>query len=96
VPVGQLPIGLAATQALRLNVTCLATSERPVAPCPATLRFVDDAGLPVAVDASPDPGAPCHVVLRYSPFETATSPPASPIAERDLPVLGHVAPPWWS
>jgi len=53
-PSAQLPIGLARTQTLRLNVTCQATPRHPARPCPVTLRFVDQAGLPV-VDASSVP-----------------------------------------
>jgi hypothetical protein len=47
-PIAQLPIGLAQTQTMRLNVTCVATPEEPFGSCRVTLRFVDAEGVPVA------------------------------------------------
>lgn len=77
-PVAQLPIGLAASQTMRLNVTCLASLEHAVASCPVTLRFVDDAGLPVVVSSVP--------------LELKTEVPVRGLASLDLPGAAFVPP----
>jgi hypothetical protein len=63
---------------MRLNVTCLATSERPTAPCPVTLRFVDDAGR--------------RVTLGSAPLELKARVPVRGVASLDLPGSSFVPP----
>ena len=77
-PIGQLPLGLAQNQTLRLNVTCLATSERPSAACPVTLRFADDRGRPVTIGSAP--------------VELKTLVPVRGVASLDLPGHSFVPP----
>jgi hypothetical protein len=47
-PIAQVPLGLTQSQTMRLNVTCFATRQEPAGSCRVTLRFLDDAGDPVA------------------------------------------------
>lgn len=74
-PLAQLPIGLARSQTMRLNVTCIATPQHPAGSCRVTLGFVDDEGVPVARASSSDP------------LELTTNIPVRGIASLDLP--GH-------
>ena len=64
------------------------TGELSFAPPGATTD--EDVTLNVICNPDPDhPRAPCHLVLRYSPFESGTGRPrnaASPIAERTLTI----------
>ena len=78
VPVAQLPIGLAQTQTMRLNVTCLATSDNPGAACSVTSRFVDDTGAPVTIAGSP--------------LALTTQIPVRGVASLDLPGQSFVPP----
>ena len=78
IPIATLPLGLAQNQTLRLNVTCLATSERPAASCPVTLRFADDTGRPIAIGSA-------RVELR-------THVPVRGVASLDLPGHSFVPP----
>ena len=78
VPIAQLPLGLAQNQTMRLNVTCLATSEQPVARCPVTLRFVDDRGRPVKIGSAA--------------LEVRTTIPVRGVASLDLPGHSFVPP----
>jgi hypothetical protein len=74
-PIAQLPIGLARSQTMRLNVTCIATPQHPAGSCRVTLAFVDDEGVPVARASS------------TAPLELTTRVPVRGVASLDLP--GH-------
>jgi len=80
-PIAQLPIGLARTQTLRLNVTCLATPQQRVGSCPVTLRFADADGAPVASPSS------------SAPLALTTDVPVRGVASLDLPGHSLVADP---
>lgn len=54
-PIAEVPIGLAQSQTMRLNVTCIASSQNPSRSCRVTLRFVDAEGVPVASEGSAGP-----------------------------------------
>jgi hypothetical protein len=80
-PIAQLPIGLARSQTLRLNATCIATPEHRIGACPVTLRFVDDEGVPVAGPSS------------SGPLELTTHIPVRGVASLDLPGQAFVTGP---
>lgn len=54
-PIAQLPVGVAQSQTIRLNVTCVATDAHREQSCPVTLAFFDENGEPVT---APDTSAP--------------------------------------